>query len=104
MIVIYGASDDLIEVEGSTRDEFYANSDDEGLLRITRDNGQGTIEGLMVAVRYEDNGCWSVAPFPLEEGWPLPWPVSLDLDGYTARLTVESPDDVEVVYDGKDTE
>lgn len=97
VIYIYGASDDLVEVEGSIREEFMTY---DGLtLRVARFDGLGNVEGLMVAARYEDNGCWSIAPYPLEEGFALPWLVSVDFDEYSTRLAIACPDDVTVTVD-----
>lgn len=52
-VTIYGASDDLIEIEGSLREEFYASSGDESTWLIF---GDGTI----LDVRYADNGVWRI--------------------------------------------
>jgi hypothetical protein len=51
-VTIYGASDDLIEVEGDLREEFYAL--DEGGMSLAF--GDGTI----LDVRYDDHGIWRI--------------------------------------------
>lgn len=52
MIKVYGASDDLIEVEGSISEEFSASSDE--------DNYLGFSNGTVLRVRYTDNGTWEI--------------------------------------------
>ncbi len=57
MIEVYGASDDLIEVEGDIREEFYAieeASGDGGLLSFS--------DGTVFGIRYSDAGVWRIAP------------------------------------------
>lgn len=51
-VKIYGASDDLIEVEGDTNDEFNLYDDEKALLAF----GDGTV----VSVVYDEHGCWRV--------------------------------------------
>lgn len=52
---VYGASDDLIEIEGELREEFYLQNDDEGdLLAFST--------GVVLRVRYDDDGIWRVTP------------------------------------------
>ena len=48
---IYGASDDLIELEGAIRDEF--NAYDE-TSQLAFDNG------AILAIRYDDDGIWRI--------------------------------------------
>lgn len=99
---IYGASDDLIEIDGDIREEFYAKSYGKNLegnsFALTRWEGD-QIEGMEVHVRYEATGCWSVGISQLEEDKPLPdWGASLSGDGYTAKLILSNvPDDVKLV-------
>lgn len=50
-IKVYGASDDLIEVEGSVREEFTAYGNEKRhLLAFST--------GHVVACLYDDDGCW----------------------------------------------
>lgn len=52
-VTIYGASDDLVEIEGDLREEFsfYSDEDDEGRLL-------GFSDGTMLRVRYDEDGVW----------------------------------------------
>lgn len=55
-ITVYGASDDLIEVEGAISEEFNAYSpDDDGDLLAFSD-------GTVLRIRYEDDGMWRIGP------------------------------------------
>lgn len=56
MIKVYGASDDLIEVDGrSLRSEFYHYSDE-------RPSTLEFSDGTVLSVRYNEDGCWEVRP------------------------------------------
>jgi len=52
MIKIYGASDDLIEVEGDISEEFNPGDDDASILALS--------DGTVLRVRYDGDGCWRV--------------------------------------------
>ena len=55
MTTVYGASDDLIEIEGALREEFPATADVEHDL-LTFSNG------VVIGVRYDDEGIWRITP------------------------------------------
>lgn len=53
-ILIYGASDDLVEVEGAIREEF-SYGDDEAehdLLAFS--------DGTLLSIKYANDGCWRI--------------------------------------------
>jgi hypothetical protein len=54
MITIYGASDDLIEVEGDIREEFnvYPENDTRYLIAIS--------DGTLLKMWYDDDGIWRI--------------------------------------------
>lgn len=87
-VTLYGASDDLIEVEGDVAgcDEYSA--EDAHFLLV------GT-EGRRVRVRvwYTRRGLWAIAAAPIEEDKPM-LPLEITGSGYTARALVR---DVEMV-------
>lgn len=102
-ITIYGASDDLVEVDGCEgADEF--NSDDWYGCLVAPDDSQ-----MLVHARYGggvDGCCWLVGVSQVREESPLPgWPVTItqapamnpDNPGYSALLTIEAPDGVKLV-------
>src|ERR1700727_2787950 len=82
MITIYGASDDLVEVDGCEgADEF--NSDDWSANIV----GPGATEQMHVRCWYDLNGTWQVGVGQVDESVPLaPWPLRI-------RQGLGSPDD-----------
>lgn len=57
-VTVYGASDDLIEVEGAIDEEFNPpyGSDDDAV------NFLGFSDGTVLAVVYDHEGCWRITP------------------------------------------
>ena len=49
-ILVYGASDDLVEIEGAMRGEFYALANDEGTLTFS--------DGTVLHIAYD--GTWNI--------------------------------------------
>jgi hypothetical protein len=80
-VVIYGASDDLIEVEGDVPgcDEY---NDEAATFVLTGDGGQ-----VRVGMRYGRSGCWEATIAPLDEGVAGPT-ATVSISGYTARVEV----------------
>jgi hypothetical protein len=87
---IYGASDDLIEIEqGTVKDEIYADRDDRAVLLVGTERS-----GLVVTLTYaprRDAAVWQVAVEPVDEGVPIPWPVRVEAFGYTACVLSDCP-------------
>lgn len=81
-VVLYGASDDLIEVEGDVTgcDEY--PGDDEHFVLI------GEAGKVRVRVWYTRGGIWAIAAAPVEEDEPM-LPLYVGGSGYSARATVE---------------
>lgn len=52
-VTIYGASDDLIEIEGDLNEEFNPSYDGDGMLLAFGD-------GTVLDVRYDDGGIWRI--------------------------------------------
>ena len=97
-VTFYGASDDLIEVLGTVPgcDEYA--TDDATFLIIGGDRR------CYVRVRFESNGCWSVALWPAEEGVPMP-AAAITLRGdtpYSAQAVFDGIDHVARVSAGRD--
>lgn len=78
-VTIYGASDDLIEIEGSLREEFAAAYEASTWLVF----GDGTI----LEVRYDDNGVWRITQKTAGSSYlqKLEAPVD-DEDNYSDRV------------------
>lgn len=99
LVTFFGASDDLIEIAGCPgADEFYVNEKDEGWFKLIHDDGQGSIEGLIVTVQYRWLPTWTVGLTLLDEGIPLPpWPIRIDYGkepspNYSPMLSVDAPE------------
>lgn len=91
-VTIYGASDDLVEVEGVPgADEFgaYSSRAHVGYFELISESTMGR---LRVHCIYD--GCWHFSFGQVEEGDPWPqWPISTTFDGYSAKHSIEVPDD-----------
>lgn len=90
----YGASDDLFEVEGAIREEIGC-FDKPGVYHLKASEGE-----LLVVALYLDSGCWSIGLSQVDENVPVPtWPVSYGMheSGYSVLLTMEVPDDTQLV-------
>jgi len=94
MLRIYGASDDLVEIEGIVSDELGAY---ERARTITVGDTSG---GVVVRVEYavaNRAGVWSVAFEPIDEDVPIPWPISVKLNairdgrGYSTEASIDCP-------------
>lgn len=92
-IRIYGASDDLVEVEGPIH----------GADEYTSDGTwTGVLEGpdghtAYVYADYRPNGTWTVSLGQFEEGYALPaWPITLRVDmdecDYSTVASIEVPE------------
>jgi len=96
----YGASDDLFECEGTNTgigepDEINCY-DEPCIIEIKTES-----EGLRIVGEYAvaDNACWMIGVAPLDEDQRIPsWPISYKngTNGYTAELTILTPDDAVV--------
>lgn len=92
-LTIYGASDDLIEVEGSIREEFQCYSGN-GEITIASSDG-----AMRVFLRLEANGCWSAGVGQIDEGARLPWLVAFGRPehcAYSVAVTVDCPADAQI--------
>lgn len=80
-VTIYGASDDLIEVEGQVREEFSYDDDQDNLLAFS--------DGTVLRVHYDRDGVWRItqveygaSEFQKEEA------PTKDEDNYSDRVTL----------------
>ncbi|EIC84036.1 hypothetical protein [Serratia sp. M24T3] len=90
----YGASDDLFECDGAIREEISC-FDSVGLYHLKSADGE-----VMVVAQYLESGLWSIGISPVNEGLPVPsWPCSYSIykHGYSTLLTMQVPDDTEIV-------
>ena len=80
-VTVYGASDDLIEIEGDIRDEISPNDEHPAKLAFS--------DGTVLSVKYDDDGCWRVNR--VAEGSAKMEKVEAegpDTDNYTDRVTL----------------
>jgi hypothetical protein len=94
-VIVYGASDDLIEIEGSVQgcDEY--NGDDEHFVLI------GDEAKVRMRVWYTRRGVWAIAVAPVGEDIPMLEVQIAPADrGYTARAIVNG---VRLVVHEKDS-
>lgn len=98
-IVITGASDDLVEVEGCKGADEYpypSHGPWRGDL-ISPDGGQLRIHVLF-------DGCWHVAVGPVDDGIPIPpWPIEFKNTPklYAVEAHITAPDDTRLTNVGK---
>jgi hypothetical protein len=86
VITVYGASDDLIEIEGAIREEFSAIDAAPGHLLAFSD-------GTVLSVRYGREGLWRIAPVCRgAASLNIRQTSADDPDGYTDRATLSMPD------------
>lgn len=96
-VTFYGASDDLIEVNGiEGADEFNVIGEDRSIYVATFEVVAGA-EGVLVHALYD--GTWSFAPardFDGDEKQPMPaWPMRVGQSEevpYSTKLSIEVPD------------
>lgn len=98
MITIYGASDDLVEVEGCEgADEFYVHGGVSGDTVCWHGDlvAPGGTEQMRVSAFYGETGTWHFALGQTDESVPFPeWGngISQHESGYSALVTIDAPD------------
>jgi hypothetical protein len=99
MIRIHGSSDDLVEIDGSVRDEINV-IDRPAVITITDAIGQG----CRVIAEYAPSHApvWRLAVEQLDEDGVLPWPVRIvPLHAYSLQVEIDCPDTVTVEWTPK---
>ena len=87
-LIFYGASDDLIEVEGVFEEEYPA---EKGTFLVVAGDGRQA----KVRVTYENEGCWSVATWPVDDDI-AGFESRVEFDRYSARLILDVPEQTKV--------
>lgn len=79
-VTIYGTSDDLIEIEGDIREEFYHIGDEDGPTYFAFS------DGTVISVSYTFEGIWRIFPVVLGTGvLNIKQAVSSESDDYSDR-------------------
>lgn len=89
-IVITGASDDLIEVDGDIREEFGHASTRPALIAVS--------DGTLLRVLYDGEGIWRITPLRTGPRSSLNHVFGQDDEDHTDRLTLTGDDLTWVVY------
>lgn len=96
-LTIYGSSDDLVEVEGVLEQEH--NAEDVTLLVSAGGDRRAVVRAVFdpqdVGTGEQCGGCWAITVAPFDEDVPG-FAGRIEITGYTARLTLDVPDDVSV--------
>lgn len=80
-VTVYGASDDLIEVEGAINEEFTLGNDETGdLLAFSN--------GVVLRVAYTSDGVWRVTPLAGGSRVTVEFAEGPDSDNYSDRATL----------------
>lgn len=105
MLKIYGASDDLVEIEGHVEDEIDCYNTSVVVTVGWKEAAPGRdAQGLHVkmtfAPKWTETGVWTAELSPLDEDVEIPWPVYVKLGGrgYSAEVLIDCPDDVPVTW------
>lgn len=101
-IRIYGASDDLIEVEGcKNADEFNSYQPSYGPGAIMWRGDLRAPDGTTVRAYAVLDGCWSIALGQADEAQPFPaWPITIAQHRsipYSTVAEIDTPDGTELI-------
>ena len=80
MIKVYGASDDLVEVEGDIEEE-WGSCYDGGILACS--------DGTLIAIEYD--GEWHLSVLHNGDSLTVVTPMDRDKDEYTDTVTIDGP-------------
>lgn len=84
-VTVYGASDDLIEIEGDVEEEFSARGEaDDDLI--------GMSNGVLLRVRYDSDGVWRITTLADPQSLVVVTQAPADdEDNYSDRAVVSGP-------------
>jgi hypothetical protein len=90
-VIIYGASDDLIEIEGSLREEFNYYGEGKTILAFS--------DGTVLSVLYDDDGIWKIRRVAVGKAeYSNKEAVNPDSDEYSDKVTLKGGNIQWVVY------
>lgn len=79
-ITIYGASDDLIEIDGDINEEFNVLGKEKSILAFSN--------GTVLRMEYGDDGTWQIRPLVVTEEFEFHPAVSADDDNYSDTVVM----------------
>ncbi len=114
MVRIYGASDDLVEIEGHP-DGDEVGCYEQDVIVVLGDEKGGVLVRMSYSPRFTGApglpdaafGCWSAEVAPIGEDVPMPWPVTITNPieqraggprGYSACVSVDCPADTKLAF------
>ena len=105
MISIYGASDDLVEIDAGTKSDEVGCYDKPVTITVTDAAGHGARFIVEYAPEHASSGkaVWRIGVEPLDEDVPMPWPITMKLGGrgYSAVAQIAAiPEAVTITHDG----
>lgn len=99
---IYGASDDLVEIEdGPNGDDEINEIDDDIRFTIGSDVHGGIVVVMSYAPDDVNDGVWQARLSPIAEDVACPWPVSITCSGYSAVVEIACPRDVQMLVESR---
>ena len=105
MIRIYGASDDLVEIDAGLKSDEVGAYERPVTVTVTDAAGHGARFIVEYAPEHASSGkgVWRIGVEPLEEDVPMPWPITMKLGGrgYSAVAEIDAiPEAVTITHDG----
>mgnify|MGYP000980233642 CR=1 FL=1 len=105
MIKIYGASDDLVEIEAGDKSDEIGCYDNPAIIEITDIIGQGA--RFIVEYGAGDKPVWRIGVEPLHEDIPIPWQIEMKLAprGYSTLAVISAdPNNVTIEHVNRQVE
>jgi len=97
MIRIYGASDDLVEIDGDVVDEVDCYKSGVEITIGTQAGAGKDAEGLTVRAEHGRLG-WLIGVALFDDDAPIPWPVRIETQDYSPCVVVECPPGTPVTW------
>lgn len=102
MIRIYGASDDLVEIEGHPDGDEVGCYDEDVLIQIGDEETGGVVIRMSYAPRFNAFtaafACWSAEIAQIDEDKPIPWPISISTNRYSVEVRIDAPPSVALIF------
>ena len=101
-IEIYGASDDLVEVEvgGRPFEEIGCYGKDVHIVvGHERASPGSNASGIRVWMHYTDLAVWAATILQIDEGIPIPWKVTVGSDDYSVLVRIDCPDGTPISWE-----